>query len=151
MNHLLVETATTNWNETTWGQVLLAAVLILFVNSLFFLSRRLLRLRKLRKLEVIPKVRGLSLSDMDEKHFQLQVAAAPQLLVESGLRLVVAVQGPDERKRQVVTEPTPVPQNTLVIPRDLAPIGSTLWVNWVLGDRVGPGASIRVSLPYTRQ
>ena len=45
----------------------------------------------------------------------------------------------------VVTEPTPVPQNTLVIPRDLAPIGSTLWVNWVLGDRVGPGASIRVS------
>ena len=144
MNHLLVET-TTNWNETTWGQVLLAAVLIVFVNSLFFLSRRLIRVRKLRKLEVIPKVRGLSLSDMDEKHFQLQVSAAPQPLVEAGLRLAVAVQGPDDMKRQVVTEPTPVPQNTLVIPRDLAPIGSTLWVNWVLGDRVGPGASIRVS------
>ena len=150
MNHLLVET-TTNWNETTWGQVLLAAVLILFVNSLFFLSRRLLRLRKLRKLEVIPKVRGLSLSDMDAKHFQLQVSEAPQPLVEAGLRLVVAVQVPEEMKRQAITEPTPVPQNTLVIPRDLAPIGSTLWVNWVLGDRVGPGASIRVSLPYTRQ
>ncbi len=144
MNHLLVET-TTNWNETTWGQVLLAAVLIVFVNSLFFLSRRLIRVRKLRKLEVIPKVRGLSLSDMDEKHFQLQVSAAPQPLVEAGLRLAVAVQGPDDMKRQVVTEPTPVPQNTLVIPRDLAPIGSTLWVNWVLGDRVGPGSSIRVS------
>ena len=144
MNHLLVET-TTNWNETTWGQVLLAAVLIVFVNSLFFLSRRLIRVRKLRKLEVIPKVRGLSLFDMDEKHFQLQVSAAPQPLVEAGLRLAVAVQGSDDMKRQVVTEPTPVPQNTLVIPRDLAPIGSTLWVNWVLGDRVGPGASIRVS------
>jgi hypothetical protein len=125
MNYLLVET-TTNWNETTWGQVLLAAVLIVFVNSLFFLSRRLIRVRKLRKLEVIPKVRGLSLSDMDEKHFQLQVSAAPQPLVEAGLRLAVAVQGSDDMKRQVVTEPTPVPQNTLVIPRDLAPIGSTL-------------------------
>ena len=131
--------------------MLLAAVLILFVNSLFFLSRRLLRLRKLRKLEVIPKVRGLSLSDMVAKHFQLQVSAAPQPLVEAGLRLVVAVQVPEEMKRQAITEPTPVPQNILVIPRDLAPIGSTLWVNWVLGDRVGPGASIRVSLPYTRQ
>ena len=150
MNHLLVET-TTNWNETTWGQVLLAAVLILFVNSLFFLSRRLIRVRNQRRSDVIPKVRGLSLSDMDEKHFQLQVSAAPQPLVEAGLRLVVAVQVPEEMKRRAVTEPTPVPQNTLVIPRDLAPIGSTLWVNWVLGDRVGPGASIRVSLPYTRQ
>ena len=103
MNHLLVETATTNWNETTWGQVLLAAVLILFVNSLFFLSRRVLRLRKLRKLEVIPKVRGLSLSDMDAKHFQLQVSEAPQPLVEAGLRLVVAVQVPEEMKRQAIT------------------------------------------------
>ena len=144
MNRLLVAT-TTNWNETTWGQVLLAVVLILFVNSLFFFSRRLFRIRKLRKLEVIPKVRGLSLSDMDEKHFQLQVSAAPQHLVEAGLRLAVAVQGPDDIKRQVVTEPTLVPQNTLVVPRDLAPIGSTLWVNWVLAGRVGPGASIRVS------
>ena len=144
MNRLLVAT-TTNWNETTWGQVLLAAVLILFVNSLFFFSRRLFRIRKLRKLEVIPKVRGLSLSDMDEKHFQLQVSAAPQPLVEAGLRLTVAMQGPNDMRRQVVTEPTLVPQNTLVVPRDLAPIGSTLWVNWVLGDRVGPGASIRVS------
>ena len=145
MNHLLVETATTNWNETTWGQVLLAAVLILFVNSLFILSRRLIRVRNQRRSDVIPKVRGLSLSDMDEKHFQLQVSAAPQPLVEAGLRLVVAVQVPEEMKRQAITEPTPVPQNILVIPRDLAPIGSTLWVNWVLGDRVGPGASIRVS------
>jgi len=144
MNHLLVET-TTNWNETTWGQVLLAAVLILFVNSLFFLSRRLIRVRNQRRSDVIPKVRGLSLSDMDEKHFQLEVSAAPQPLVEAGLRLVVAVQVPEEMKRQAITEPTPVPQNILVIPRDLAPIGSTLWVNWVLGDRVGPGASIRVS------
>ena len=115
------------------------------IRDRFFLSRRLIRVRNQRRSEVIPKVRGLSLSDMDEKHFQLQVSAAPQPLVEAGLRLAVAVQGTDERKRQVVTEPTPVPQNTLVIPRDLAPIGSTLWVNWVLGDRVGPGASIRVS------
>ena len=145
MNRLLVATTTINWNETIWGQLLLAAVLIVLVNSLIFLPRRLIRIRKLRKSEVIPKVRGLSLSDMDEKHFQLQVSAAPQPLVEAGLRLAVAVQGPDDMKRQVVTEPTPVPQNTLVIPRDLAPIGSTLWVNWVLGDRVGPGASIRVS------
>ena len=145
MNHLLVETATTNWNETTWGQVLLAAVLILFVNSLFFLSRRLIRVRNQRRSDVIPKVRGLSLSDMDAKHFQLQVSEAPQPLVEAGLRLVVAVQVPEEMKRQAITEPTPVPQNILVIPRDLAPIGSTLWVNWVRGDRVGPGASIRVS------
>ena len=144
MNHLLVET-TTNWNETTWRQVLLAAVLIVFINSLFFLSRRLIRVRNQRRSEVIPKVRGLSLSDMDEKHFQLQVSAAPQPLVEAGLRLAVAVQGPDDMRRQVVTEPTPVPQNTLVVPRDLAPIGSTLWVNWVRGERVGPGASIRVS------
>ncbi len=144
MNHLLVET-TTNWNETTLRQVLLAAVLIVFINSLFFLSRRLIRVRNQRRSEVIPKVRGLSLSDMDEKHFQLQVSAAPQPLVEAGLRLAVAVQGPDDMRRQVVTEPTLVPQNTLVVPRDLAPIGSTLWVNWVLGDRVGPGASIRVS------
>ena len=62
---------------------------------------------------------------MDAKHFQLQVSEAPQPLVEAGLRLVVAVQVPEEMKRQAITEPTPVPQNTLVIPRDLAPIGST--------------------------
>ena len=142
MNRLLVATTTINWNETIWGQLLLAAVLIVLVNSLIFLPRRLIRIRKLRKSEVIPKVRGLSLSDMDEKHFQLQVSAAPQHLVEAGLRLAVAVQGPDDMKRQVVTEPTLVPQNTLVVPRDLAPIGSTLWV---LAGRVGPGASIRVS------
>ena len=145
MNRLLVATTTTNWTETIWGQVFLAAVLILLVNSILFLPRRLSRVRKQRKLEVVPKVRGLSLTDMDEKYFQLRVSAAPQPLVEAGLRLAVAVQGPNDMARQVVTEPTPVPQNTLVVPRELAPIGSTLWVNWVLGDRVGPGASIRVS------
>ena len=145
MNRLLVATTTTNWTETIWGQVFLAAVLILLVNSILFLPRRLSRVRKHRKLEVVPKVRGLSLTDMDEKYFQLRVSAAPRSLVEAGLRLAVAVQGPNDMARQVVTEPTPVPQNTLVVPRELAPIGSTLWVNWVLGDRVGPGASIRVS------
>ena len=145
MNRLLVATTTTNWTETIWGQVFLAAVLILLVNSILFLPRRLSRVRKQRKLEVVPKVRGLSLTDMDEKYFQLRVSAAPRSLVEAGLRLAVAVQGTNDMARQVVTEPTPVPQNTLVVPRDLAPIGSTLWVNWVLDGRVGPGASIRVS------
>ena len=145
MNHLLTATTNTNWTETTWGQVLLAAALILLVNSIIFLPRRLFRIRKQQKLEVVPKVRGLSLTDMDQKHFQLRVSAAPQPLVEAGLRLAVAVQGPNDMARQVVTEPTPVPQNTLVVPRELAPIGSTLWVNWVLDGRVGPGASIRVA------
>ena len=145
MARILVETTTVNWTETTWGQVVLAAVLILLVNSIIFFPRRLFRIRKQRKLEVVPKVRELSLTDMDEKHFQLRVSAAPQPLVEAGLRLAVAVQGTNDMARQVVTEPTPVPQNTLVVPRDLAPIGSTLWVNWVLDGRVGPGASIRVS------
>ena len=145
MNRLLVATTTVNWNETIWGQVLLAAVLIVLVNSLIFLPRRLIRIRKQRKSDIIPKVRGLRLSDLDDTHLQLQVSTAPQHLVEAGLRLAVAVQGPDDMKRQVVTETTLVPQNTLVVPRDLAPIGSTLWVNWVLAGRVGPGASIRVS------
>jgi hypothetical protein len=141
---LLTDAATTSWTDTTWGKVLLAAALVVLVNSVIFVPRRLIRLRNRRRQEVIPKVRGLSLSELDENFFQLHVSPATSTFADSGVRLAVAAQIPGESGRHVVTEPTPAPQNTLVIPKDVAPPGSTLWVNWVVGDRVGPSGSISV-------
>ena len=141
---LLTDAATTSWTDTTWGKVLLAAVLVLLVNSVIFVPRRLIRMRKRRRRNTIPKVRGLAISELDEHFLQLQVSPPTNTYEDSGVRLVVAAQIPGESGRHVVTEPTPVPQNTLVIPKDAAPPGSTLWVNWVLGDRVGPSGSVRV-------
>ena len=144
MTLLLIAVATTSWTDTTWGKVLLAAVLVLLVNSVIFVPRRVIRMRKRRRQEVIPKVVGLVLSELDENFLQLQVSPATSTFADSGVRLAVAAQIPGESGRHVVTEPTPVPQNTLVIPKDIAPPGSTLWVNWVVGDRVGPSGSVRV-------
>ena len=141
---LLTDAATTSWTDTTWGKVLLAAVLVVFVNAVVFVPRRLIRMRKRRRRDTIPKVRGLAISELDENFLQLQVSPPTNTYEDSGVRLVVAAQIPGESGRHVVTEPTPVPQNTLVIPKDAAPPGSTLWVNWVLGDRVGPSGSISV-------
>ena len=144
MTSLLTDAASVGWTDTTWGKVALAAVLVLLVNSVIFVPRRLIRLRKRRRQEVIPKVVGLVLSELDENFFQLQVSPATSTFADSGVRLAVAAQIPGESGRHVVTEPTPVPQNTLVIPKDIAPPGSTLWVNWVVGDRVGPSGSVHV-------
>ncbi len=144
MTLLLIAAATTSWTDTTWGKVVLAAVLVLLVNSVIFVPRRLIRMRKRRRQDTIPKVRGLAISELDENFFQLQVSPPTNTYAESGVRLVVAAQIPGENERHVVTEPTPVPQNTLVIPKDVAPPGSTLWVNWVVGDRVGSSGSVRV-------
>ena len=144
MNGLLAETTSSTQGDGIWGQLLLAAILILLVNAVIFLPKRLLRSRRLRRTDTIPRVRGLSLSDLDEKFLQLEITPPPKRFVETGLRLAVAAQLPNDATRQVVTEPTLVPKNTLVIPRELAPAGSTLWVNWVAGTRVGPGASIQV-------
>ena len=144
MNGLLAETTSSTQGDGIWGQLLLAAILILLVNAVIFLPKRLLRSRRLRRTDTIPRVRGLSLSDLDEKFLQLEITPPPKRFVETGLRLAVAAQLPNDATRQVVTEPTPVPKNTLVIPRELAPVGSTLWVNWVSGTRVGPGDSIQV-------
>ena len=134
MTSLLTDAASVGWTDTTWGKVALAAVLVLLVNSVIFVPRRLIRLRKRRRQEVIPKVVGLVLSELDENFFQLQVSPATSTFEDSGVRLAVAAQIPGESGRHVVTEPTPVPQNTLVIPKEVAPPGSTLWVNWVVGD-----------------
>ena len=144
MNGLLAETTSSTQGDGIWGQLLLAAILILLVNAVIFLPKRLLRSRRLRRTDTIPRVRGLSLSDLDEKFLQLEITPPPKRFVETGLRLAVAAQLPNDATRQVVTEPTLVPKNTLVIPRELAPVGSTLWVNWVSGTRVGPGDSIQV-------
>jgi len=144
MTLLLIAAATTSWTDTTWGKVVLAAVLVLLVNSVIFVPRRLIRMRKRRRQDTIPKVRGLAISELDENFFQLKVSPPKISLADSGVRLAVAAQIPGENERHVVTEPTPVPQNTLVIPKDVAPPGSTLWVNWVVGDRVGSSGSVRV-------
>ena len=144
MTLLLIAAATTSWTDTTWGKVVLAAALVLLVNAVIFAPRRFIRMRKRMRREAIPKVRGLSLSELDENFFQLQVIPATSTFADPGVRLAVAAQIPGESARHVVTEPTPVPQNTLVIPKDVAPPGSTLWVNWVVGDRVGPSGSVRV-------
>ena len=144
MTSLLTDAASVGWTDTTWGKVALAAVLVLLVNSVIFVPRRLIRVRKGRRRDTIPKVRGLAISELDENFLQLQVSPPTNTYAESGVRLAVAAQIPGESGRHVVTEPTPVPQNTLVIPKDAAPPGSTLWVNWVLGDRVGPSGSVRV-------
>jgi hypothetical protein len=141
---LLTDAVTTSWTDTTWGKVLLAAVLVLFVNAVVFVPRRLIQMRKRRRRDTIPKVRGLAISELDENFLQLQVSPPTNTYAESGVRLAVAAQIPGESGRHVVTEPTPAPQNTLVIPKNSAPPGSTLWVNWVLGDRVGPSGSVRV-------
>ena len=144
MTPLLTDAASISWTDTTWGKVVLAAALVVLVNSVVFGPRRLIRMRKRRRQEVIPKVVGLVLSELDENFFQLQVSPATSTFADSGVRLAVAAQIPGESGRHVVTEPTPVPQNTLVIPKEVAPPGSTLWVNWVVGDRVGPSGSVRV-------
>ena len=144
MTPLLIAAASVSWTDTTWGKVVLAAALVVLVNAVIFVPRRLIRLRKRRRQEVIPKVVGLVLSELDENFFQLQVSPPTSTFADAGVRLAVAAQIPGESGRHVVTEPTPVPQNTLVIPKDIAPPGSTLWVNWVLGDRVGPSGSVRV-------
>jgi len=144
MTPLLIAAATTSWTDTTWGKVVLAAVLVVLVNAVIFVPRRLIRMRKRRRRDAIPKVRGLAISELDENFLQLQVSPPTNTYEDSGVRLVVAAQIPGESGRHVVTEPTPVPQNTLVIPKDAAPPGSTLWVNWVLGDRVGPSGSVHV-------
>ena len=144
MTPLLIAAASVSWTDTTWGKVVLAAALVVLVNAVIFVPRRLIRLRKRRRQEVIPKVVGLVLSELDENFFQLQVSPPTSTFADAGVRLAVAAQIPGESGRHVVTEPTPVPQNTLVIPKDIAPPGSTLWVNWVVGDRVGPSGSISV-------
>ena len=144
MTPLLIAAASVSWTDTTWGKVVLAAALVVLVNAVIFVPRCLIRLRKRRRQEVIPKVVGLVLSELDENFFQLQVSQPTSTFADSGVRLAVAAQIPGESGRHVVTEPTPVPQNTLVIPKDIAPPGSTLWVNWVVGDRVGPSGSVRV-------
>ena len=144
MTPLLTDAASISWTDTTWGKVVLAAALVVLVNAVVFVPRRLIRMRKRRRQEVIPKVVGLVLSELDENFFQLQVSPATSTFADSGVRLAVAAQIPGESGRHVVTEPTPVPQNTLVIPKEVAPPGSTLWVNWVVGDRVGPSGSISV-------
>ena len=144
MTPLLIAAASVSWTDTTWGKVLLAAVLVVLVNSVIFVPRHLIRMRRRLRRELIPKVRGLALSEFDENYFQLKVSPPKISLADSGVRLAVAAQIPGENERHVVTEPTPVPQNTLVIPKDVAPPGSTLWVNWVVGDRVGPSGSIGV-------
>ena len=144
MTPLLIAVETHSWNDTTWGKVLLAAVLVLLVNSVIFVPRRLIRMRKRRGRDTIPKVGGLAISEFDENYFQLRVSPPKISLADSGVRLAVAAQIPGQSGRHVVTEPTPAPQNTLVIPKGAAPPGSTLWVNWVLGDRVGPSGSIEV-------
>ena len=144
MTPLLIAAASISWTDTTWGKVVLAAALVVLVNAVMFVPRRLIRLRKRRRQEVIPKVVGLVLSELEENFFQLQVSPPTNTYEDSGVRLAVAAQIPGESGRHVVTEPTPVPQNTLVIPKDIAPPGSTLWVNWVVGDRVGPSGSISV-------
>ena len=144
MTPLLIAAATISWTDTTWGKVVLAAALVVLVNAVIFVPRRLIRMRKRRRRDAIPKVRGLAISELDENFLQLQVSPPTNTYEDSGVRLVVAAQIPGESGRHVVTEPTPVPQNTLVIPKDAAPPGSTLWVNWVLGDRVGPSGSVHV-------
>ena len=144
MTPLLIAAASVSWTDTTWGKVVLAAALVVLVNAVIFVPRRLIRLRKRRRQEVIPKVVGLVLSELDENFFQLQVRPPTSTFADAGVRLAVAAQIPGESGRHVVTEPTPVPQNTLVIPKDIAPPGSTLWVNWVVGDRVGPSGSVCV-------
>ena len=144
MTPLLIAAASVSWTDTTWGKVVLAAALVVFVNAVIFVPRRLIRVRKHRRQEVIPKVGGLVLSELDENFLQLQVSPPTSTFADAGVRLAVAAQIPGESGRHVVTEPTPVPQNTLVIPKDIAPPGSTLWVNWVVGDRVGPSGSVRV-------
>jgi hypothetical protein len=144
MTPLLTDAASISWTDTTWGKVVLAAALVVLVNAVVFVPRRLIRMRKRRRQEVIPKVVGLVLSELDENFFQLQVSPATSTFADSGVRLAVAAQIPGESGRHVVTEPTPVPQNTLVIPKEVAPPGSILWVNWVVGDRVGPSGSVRV-------
>ncbi len=144
MTPLLIAAATISWTDTTWGKVVLAAALVVLVNAVIFVPRRLIRMWKRRRQEVIPKVVGLVLSELEENFFQLQVSPPTNTYEDSGVRLAVAAQIPGESGRHVVTEPTPVPQNTLVIPKDIAPPGSTLWVNWVVGDRVGPSGSISV-------
>ena len=144
MTPLLIAAASVSWTDTTWGKVVLAAALVVLVNAVIFVPRRLIRMWKRRRQEVIPKVVGLVLSELEENFFQLQVSPPTNTYEDSGVRLVVAAQIPGESGRHVVTEPTPVPQNTLVIPKYVAPPGSTLWVNWVVGDRVGPSGSVHV-------
>ena len=144
MNELLAETTSSIQGGGIWGQLLMAAILILLVNAVIFLPKRILQARRLRRADIIPRVRGLTLSDLDENFLQLEIAPLSKQFLERGLRLAVAAQLPNDAARQVVTEPTPVPKNTLVIPRELAPTGATLWVNWVFGDRVGPSGSVRV-------
>lgn len=144
MTPLLIAAASISWTDTTWGKVVLAAALVVLVNAVIFVPRRLIRVRKGRRRDAIPKVRGLAISELDENFLQLHVSPPTNTYEDSGVRLAVAAQIPGESGRHVVTEPTPVPQNTLVIPKDIAPPGSTLWVNWVVGDRVGPSGSISV-------
>ena len=144
MTPLLIAAASISWTDTTWGKVVLAAALVVLVNAVIFVPRRLIRVRKGRRRDAIPKVRGLAISELDENFLQLQISPPTNTYEDSGVRLAVAAQIPGESGRHVVTEPTPVPQNTLVIPKEVAPPGSTLWVNWVVGDRVGPSGSVRV-------
>ena len=144
MTPLLIAAASVSWTDTTGGKVVLAAALVVLVNAVIFVPRRLIRVRKGRRRDTIPKVRGLTISQLDENFLQLQVSPPTNTYEDSGVRLAVAAQIPGESGRHVVTEPTPAPQNTLVIPKDAAPPGSTLWVNWVLGDRVGPSGSVHV-------
>ena len=102
MNELLTETSSSTQSGDIWGQLLLAALLVLLVNALIFVPKRLLRSKRLRRGETIPRVRGLIVTDLDEKFVQLEVTPPPQRLVESGLRLAVAAQLPNDTTRQVV-------------------------------------------------
>ena len=66
MNQLLTETSSSTQSGEIWGQLLLAAILILLVNAVIFLPKRILQARRLRRADIIPRVRGLVLSDLDE-------------------------------------------------------------------------------------
>ena len=54
MNELLTETSSSIQGGEIWGQLLLAAILILLVNAVIFLPKRILQARRLRRADIIP-------------------------------------------------------------------------------------------------
>ena len=81
MNELLTETSSSTQSGEIWGQLLLAAILILLVNAVIFLPKRILQARRLRRADIIPRVRGLTLSDLDENFLQLEIAPLSNCLL----------------------------------------------------------------------
>ncbi len=145
VEYLLAGPASPSPSEAIWIQLLLGGLFLLAVNGAVLLARRAFRLHSRRRAENIPKIKDLSIDALDENFFQLTVSPPPAHLADSGVRIAVAAQVPGDASRRAITEPTYVPHNTVVIPRDLVPVGSILWVNWVVGMRVGPNVSIRIS------